>query len=75
MTDSQEKRASDSQGARTIRIEMHGVDFESMRRMMLGFCDLETAQSSCCEMHQEACCPQAESGKNQEFTFVIKRKG
>jgi len=75
MTDSQEKKASDSQDCRTIRIELHGVDFDSMRRMMSGFCDLETAPSSCCEMRQEACSPQAEDGKNREFTFVIKRKG
>ena len=75
MTDSQEKKASDSQDSRTIRIEMHGAAFESMRKMMSGFCGLETAQSGCCEMPREACCPQAEDGKDQEFTFVIKRKG
>ena len=75
MTDSEEKKASDSQDYQTIRIEMPDAAFVSMRRMMSELCGLKTAQSSCCEMSQEACCPKTGDSKNKEFTFVIKRKG
>jgi hypothetical protein len=74
MTDSQEKKAKDSQDSRTINIEIPIKSFEGMFRMMTGRSDFDTAGSSCCQMTQDRCCSTSEDERKQEFTFVLKRK-
>ncbi len=75
MTDSQEEKANESHDSRTIRIEMPGSAFDRIFKMMSGHGGFEPANSGCCEGQQDTCRPQSGDGRDQEFTFVIKRKG
>ncbi|UCE24173.1 MAG: hypothetical protein JSU74_12895 [Candidatus Zixiibacteriota bacterium] len=74
MTDSQEKKANDSQESQRINIEFPGDFFEGMFRMMSRWRGTDTAGSDCCETPQNMCCPQPQEDKKQEYVIVIKRK-
>jgi hypothetical protein len=74
MTDSQEKKANDSQDSRTININIPVGCFEGMLGMMTGNRDFGKAGPGCCEMNQGWCCPQSEKEDEQEIRIVIKKK-
>ncbi|UCD63972.1 MAG: hypothetical protein JSW34_00665 [Candidatus Zixiibacteriota bacterium] len=74
MTDSQEKKAKDSQDTQRVTIEFPGNFFQGMFRMMAGGGIFGGAGSSCCDFPQDRCCPPSGEDAGQEFTITIKRK-
>jgi hypothetical protein len=74
MTDSQEKKANDSQDSRTINIEIPANCFKGMFNMMAGFNNFGKAGSGWCDISRDNCCPKPEENKGREFNIVIKMK-
>lgn len=74
MTDSQERKANDSNGPRTINIEIPMGCFEGMFRTMTGRSDSGKSSPGCCEMMPNRCCPPPREEEKQEFVIVVKKK-